>query len=301
MECIYEAPHCPCFSKRENTACRAGILWLLKEDNYLITVRRLARDNALSSCWNNSRVTSSIWQKTKVPSTLQPNLKLITSSIPLVDVFLKILQKFVSLFNPFLAVSCMPGWQLGLALWRCRRKGCLAAIKVVLKHRFMIGQESKDTPRKTVSDYRAFLLENNNVLAKLMIYRKIWVRQLRAYPWEWWQNRWDWMQLQALNIPPPHGSDQSRYLGTDSVLFLLPRIKDGASLYNSKSLQEETIRRYQEERKSVTFQCLRSHFWTTHRLSQPHSLEGRCVCAAMLQGTWNEFPCSRLLSEHVRT
>ena len=183
-----KAPHCPCFSKRENTACRAGILWLLKEDNYLITVRRLARDNALSSCWNNSRVTSSIWQKTKVPSTLQPNLKLITSSIPLVDVFLKILQKFVSLFNPFLAVSCMPGWQLGLALWRCRRKGCLAAIKVVLKHRFMIGQESKDTPRKTVSDYRAFLLENNNVLAKLMIYRKIWVRQLRAYPWEWWQN-----------------------------------------------------------------------------------------------------------------
>ena len=109
------------------------------------------------------------------------------------------------------------------------------------------------------------------------------------------------MQLQALNIPPPHGSDQSRYLGTDSVLFLLPRIKDGASLYNSKSLQEETIRHYQEERTCVTFQCLRSHFWTTHRLSKPDSLEGRCVCAAMLQGTWNEFPCSCLLSEHVRT
>ena len=48
------------------------------------------------------------------------------------------------------------------------------------------------------------------------------------------------MQLQALNIPPPHGSDQSRYLGTDSVL--LPKIKDGASLYNSKCLQAESIR-----------------------------------------------------------
>ncbi len=111
----------------------------------------------------------------------------------------------VSLFNPFLGVvCCMPGWQLGLALWRYSRcKGCLAAIKAVLKHRFMIvGREiNKETPTRTVGYQTIWHFcwrENNNVLAKLMIYQKTWVRQLRANScWKWWQNWWDWWHAVA--------------------------------------------------------------------------------------------------------